>query len=166
MCVSRRRVHKRRNESTSILDLRSTVFVPGSDRFSGREKYSFHRDLPFVVDRPPCQHPPRPRSSIQLGKTRCIRRSAVVLRAQITLSQNMTKKLLYNFLMPVVSRCRCVSKSAQPRDLSDKKREKTTNASSNIIATPWLQRILSLVVSCCRSAGELPPANIKYSISR
>lgn len=47
--------------------------------------------------------------------------------------------------MPVVSRCRCVSKSAQPRDLSDKKREKTTNASSNTIATPWLQCILFLL---------------------
>lgn len=46
--------------------------------------------------------------------------------------------------MPVVSRCRCVSKSAQPRDFSDKKREKTTNASSNTIATPWLQCILFL----------------------
>lgn len=61
--------------------------------------------------------------------------------------------------MPVVSRCRCVSKSAQPRDLSEKKREKTTNASSNTIATPWLQRILFLVVSetCCRFGGEPPP---------
>lgn len=49
--------------------------------------------------------------------------------------------------MPVVSRCRCVSKSAQPRDLSDRNREKTTNASSNTIATPWLQRILLLFLS-------------------
>ena len=103
-----------------------------------------------------------------LGGARCITRPPVnkgpnFLKEELSLEHY--EEAIVQFLDASCFALPMRSRSAQPRDLRERNREKTTNASSNTIATPWLQRILSLFFLLKIYEFRERTAAISYSFS-